>query len=483
MPSITTRATTVPRLLAAAAALAIPATAPAQTAPPAVPAVAETRAATADDPRAAASPLAVWETLGDPALVGLLRDALRDSRDVQAAAARVQGARAARTQALLDLAPAVTASVGYTRQRLASASFPVAVGRLPEQSMWDAGLGASWELDVFGRTRRGAQAQGALADAARADLRSSQVLLAAELAGAYFELRGAQERLAVARQNAANQQESLRMTVLRLEAGRGTALDTERAQAQLSATLAEIPALEAVVETTRYRMAALGGHEELAVPDLPAGRAPFVALPERVPAPTDAALHAIVRRRPDVQRDERRLAASRALVGAARADYLPRLAVGAASGYTSRGALGGLGDPGTPRYVVGPVVSWPGLDVGRVRAGVDAARAAEEEARAQYEGAVLRGAGEARAAHVVYGKARERLAQLDAAAAASERAARLARLRFSEGASDFLQVLDAERTLLEAQDRRALGRSEAAARLVAVYRALGGVWPDATPAR
>ncbi|MDF1503177.1 TolC family protein [Roseisolibacter sp. H3M3-2] len=455
------------RLLAAAAALAL-----------ALPARAQQPAPQPAPLPGTESPLAFWESLGDPALAGLLHDALRDSRDAQGAVARVRGARAARTHNLLDLAPAVTASAGYTRQRLASASFPVAVGRLPEQAMWDAGLRATWEVDVFGQLRRGAQAQGALADAAHADLRSSQVLLASELAGAYFELRGAQERLAVARRNADNQRQSLAMTETRLEGGRGTALDTERARAQLSATLAEIPALEAVVEGTRHRMAALSGRGELSVPDAPEGAAALLVFPETAAPPADAALDALVRRRPDVQGDERRLAASRALVGAARAAALEGIAVGAASGYTGRG-VGTFGDPGTPRYVVGPVVSWPALDMGRVRAGVDAARAVEEEARARYEGAVLRGTGEVRAAHVAYAKSRERLALLDSAAAASERAARLARLRFAEGASDFLPVLDAERTLLEAQDRRALGRSEASARLVAVYRTLGGAWRGA----
>jgi outer membrane protein TolC len=123
------------------------------------------------------------------------------------------------------------------------------------------------------------------------------------------------------------------------------------------------------------------------------------------------------------------------------------------------------------------VLSWAALDLGRVKAGVDEARAVESEARARYEQTVLRSIEEAETAITSYAKARERLQHLEDAAAASERAAELARLRFTEGASDFLQVLDAERSLLAAQDQLAQGRTEATIGLVALYRALGGAVP------
>ena len=434
------------------------------------------------------APAAFWEAVGDSTLARLLAEALRASPDVRGAAARVRGAQALRSAAAFDLAPTVTASAGFTRQRLASPSFPGARGALPEQELWDAGLRMSYEVDVFGRVRRGVQGRASLADAAREDERDVVVMLATEVAAAYFDLRGAQERLAVARRNAENQRGTLDLTLQRLEAGRGTELDSERARAQLSMTLAEIPALEAAAEASRYRIGVLTGRDAsslaLGVGSLPA------TLPEALPmelvgadaALRDSAVRALVRRRPDVRSAEEQVAAQSAFASAARAEYLPRLAVGAATGYTS-GALGALGNTGTPRYAVGPVVSWPALDIGRVRAGVNAARAAEQEARARYDGAVLRAAGEVETSRVAYAKARERLEHLDAAAAASARAAELARLRFAEGASDFLQVLDAERTLLESQDRRAAGHADATAKLVAVYRALGGAWPGVGSAR
>jgi len=411
-----------------------------------------------------------WEALGDTTLQRLVREALGANRDVEVARARVSGARAARLGAALDLAPTVTAVGGYSRQQMASPMVPGAIGRLPEQDLWDAGLRASWEVDVFGRLRHSLRGQGELVSAADEGVRDVRVAVASQLATAYFELRGAQDRLAVAQRNAENQRGTLEVTQLRLEAGRGTALDTERAQAQLSATLAVIPALEARIAAAQYRIAVLAGRPAAAVVPELAAAAPPVVLPD---APEVVAPEVAVRQRPDVRSAEREVAASSAFVGAAKADYLPRLAVGGTAGYTGS-SFESIGNRGTPRYAFGPVVSWPALDLGRVRAGVDAAQAGEAAARARYEQTVLRSVEEVETSLITYRKARERLRHLADAAAASERAAELARLRYTEGASDFLQVLDAERTMLDRQNERAQGLTEATTGLVAVYRALGG---------
>jgi NodT family efflux transporter outer membrane factor (OMF) lipoprotein len=309
--------------------------------------------------------------------------------------------------------------------------------------------------------------------ASQENRRDVEVLLAAEIAAAYFDLRGAEDRLAVAERNAENQRGTLEITVQRLEAGRGTALDSERARAQLSATLADIPALQAAIDAARYRLGVLTARPAESLAARVDGDVTPIALPDAIPG--EGAEHFVLQR-PDVRSAERRAAASAAFAGAARADYLPRVALTGGAGYTSS-AFDALGNGGTPRYAIGPVISWPALDFARVKAGVDAARAGEAEAKARYEQTVLRARGEIETALVTYRRAQERLGHLEEAAAASERAAELARLRYTEGASDFLQVLDAERTLLEAQDRRALGRLNATSGLVAVYRALGGGWP------
>jgi len=163
-------------------------------------------------------------------------------------------------------------------------------------------------------------------------------------------------------------------------------------------------------------------------------------------------------------------------VGAAKAAYLPRISIGGGAGYVGS-SFDALGNSNRPRYAIGPVISWPALDLGRVKAGVDVARAQEAEADAYYRKAQLQASQEIATAVVTYNKARRSLDFLEAAARASERAAGLARLRFDEGATDFLQVLDAQRTMLEAQDRLATGRTAATRGLAQVYRALGGAVP------
>jgi NodT family efflux transporter outer membrane factor (OMF) lipoprotein len=418
-------------------------------------------------------PIAFWRTLGDTTLERLVGEVVKSNHDVVAAEARLRGARAARTETALDFAPTVYATASYTRQRFASASFPGgSIGgptAFPDQTVWDAGLQLSWELDLFGRIRKSTQGRNALVGAAEADVRDFQVLLAAELAVDYFDLRGEQDRLRVARRSAENQQHTLDVTIQRLEAGRGNEFDSERARTQLNSTLAAIPALEAAVSAVEHRIAVLVGHE---VPGLdPAGddHPALSALPDSIVVPNpDIA----VRRRPDVRSAERQLAAGNAFVGAAKAEYLPRITVGGAAGYVGT-SFDALSNSNTPRYAIGPVVSLP-LNLGRVKAGVDQARAQVSEADANYRKTQLQARAEIATSIVAYTKARQSLGYLEAAAKASERAAALARLRFDEGASDLLQVLDAERTMLAAQDRLAAGRTAATTGLVAVYRALGG---------
>src|SRR6266513_2542491 len=200
-----------------------------------------------------------WDQLGDTTLSRLVGEVQPAKLDGRAARARVSAARSDRVRSALELTPAATVAAGYARQRLSSVSFPGASGVFPDQSVWNAGVDAAWDLDVFGRIRHTVQAQGALVGVAQEELRDVQVSFTAELARAYFELRGAQEQLLVARQNAENQRRTFDLTRERLEAGRGSSFDTERAQAQLSSTLASIPAREAQVAAAQYRIGTIVG--------------------------------------------------------------------------------------------------------------------------------------------------------------------------------------------------------------------------------
>ena len=420
-----------------------------------------------------AEPLVFWEAVGDTTLVRLVRQTLAANGDLRSAAARVDEARAHRTEAALDLAPTVTASAGYTRERLSLAGLPGPVDR--DRDYWDAGVQGSWEIDVFGRLRGSLRGSNALLGSTEADERAVQVTVTAELAREYMGLRGLQEQLTVARENAENQERTFELTRRRLEAGRGNELDTERARAQLSLTRAAALDLESRVTSAGYRIAVLAGRAPETVLAELSEPQPMPQLPA-MDVPVPGLIDAIVRRRPDVVSAERRVAAATAFHGAANADYLPRLALVGGIG-TSTSEFDEIGGSGTSRYAVGPVVSWPLLNLGRVKAGADAARAQRDAAEAEYQQTVLRASEEIRTAVVRYRSAHGRLELLDEAAQASRRAAELATRRFEAGAADFLQVLDADRTRLAAEEQLARGRSEAGALLVGLYRAFGAEWP------
>lgn len=427
----------------------------------------------ASDDAAVSAPSGYWEALNDTTLSRLLREVSHGNLDAQAARARVSAASSDRVRSVLDLTPSATVSAGYARQRLAATSFPGATGVFPDQTVWSTSVDASWDLDLFGQIRHNVQAQGALVDVAQEQQRDVEVTLQAQLASAYFQLRGAQEQLAVARENADNQKKTLEITRQRLAAGRGSSFDTERAQAQFSSTLATIPAREAQVAAAQYHIGTLVGRSPTVVAQELDSAAPLPVLPD-VTSIADA--QSIVRRRPDVAAAERQAAAQGALVGAAKASYLPKVTIGGSAGYLAP-EFSTVGDRTTMRYVIGPVITWPGLNLGRVKTEVDAAQAREQAARAQYSQAVLSAVEDLETTLIRYRATREQVARLEEASAASTRAAELARLRYSEGATDLLAVLDAQRNGLDAQDRLAQGKTDAAVAYAALYRAIGGLTP------
>ena len=425
-----------------------------------------------------AEPIAeFWAGFDDPTLARLVEESLAANYDLRAALARLDQARALARLSRLDLLPTVTAGGGYTESRLSEDQAPGVPREQRDRGFYDASIDAFWELDLFGRVRRSVEASRADAQAAAADLRSLQVSLAAEVARTYFELRGFQEQLRVARENADNQAETLRLTQVRFDAGRGTQFDVDRARAQLKFTQSRVPALEAVVAASAHRLAVLGGREPAALlPELETP-VPLPALPTAVAVGTPAEL---LRRRPDVLAAERRLASATALIGVATADLFPRFTVGGSFGVAAS-SLGDLFTRDGQSYAFGPAISWAFLDLGRVRARIAATDAGAEENFALYEGTVLRALEEAETSLVSYTRARREGEELRESAAASSDAARTARLRFESGVTDFLQVLDAERSLLDSEDRLAQSRTRTATALVAVYKAVAGGWPDRAP--
>jgi multidrug efflux system outer membrane protein len=413
---------------------------------------------------------AFWTQFADATLDRLIDEALAANHDLRIALAHLVEARAERHEAQFDFAPTVTASGGYTKQQFPAVDSPS--GAPLTERFYDAGFDAFWELDFFGRIRRNVEAQSAEVQGAEAGLRDAQVSVTAEVARSYFELRGEQARFAVTWRNVENQRATLELTQARLEAGRGTELDTARAQAQLSATLTSIGPLEAAIARSIHRLSVLTGREPSALRDLLAPPRELPELPE-ITAIGDPA--GLLRRRPDIRVAERQLAASTALVGVAIADLFPKVTFTGNFSYTA-GEPSQLGTAASRGYLIAPGISWAAFDLGRVRARVAGSRARADGALATYEQTVLRALEETENALITHARTRDSLSDAAAAASASQTAARLARTRYEGGLVDFLDVLDAERTQLTDEDRLAQSRTDAATSLVAVYKALGGGW-------
>ena len=414
--------------------------------------------------------VAFWKQFQDPTLDRLIRTSLRTNYSLRIALGRLMQSRALRDESLFQLAPTVTAAGGYTKQRVAAASNPF--GTAYSTSAYNAGFDAVWELDFFGGVRRGIEARNAALERRVANLHDAQVSVIAAVARNYFELRGEQSELAVARANVRIEQQALELTRAQLNAGSGTELDVARAQAQLSTTLASISPLQATVSRSMHRLSVLLGRPPDALDALLREPHPLPHLPHIVPVGSPAQM---LRRRPDIRAAELNLEESTDLVGVAIADLFPKVTFTGSIGYSAV-SLSGLGASAARAYSIGPGISWAAFDLGRVHEEIARARAGEVVALDEYRRTVLHALEQSEDALVTH--ARDLAQQRNAADAAnaSALAAHLATVRYRGGMVGFLAVLDAERTELQAEDALAADRMETATSLVAVYQALGGGW-------
>jgi NodT family efflux transporter outer membrane factor (OMF) lipoprotein len=420
-----------------------------------------------------------WSTFDDPVLTRLVETALSANHDLRVALARYDAANALAREAGFDRFPTATASADASDNRVSADQLPGSARDERDGASYSGSILAAWELDFFGRIRRNVEASRADTHASAMDLAALQVIIASEVAERYLELRGLQEQLRVARENADNQRETLHLVDVRLAAGRGTDFDSSRARAQLESTLARIPALEAAVAVAQHRLAVLAGKPPSALTAALEAPVALPSLPNRLDptAPGD-----LLRRRPDVAAAEERLHAATARIGVATADLFPRFTLAGLIG-TQAFDSSALFERDSETRLVALGVDWSFLDVGRVRARIAAAGANAAAALARYEQTVLLALEDTENALVVLAHARREDEHLERAAGDSARAARLARVRFDAGAADLLDVLDAERSKLAAEDAFADGRTRTATALVGLYRALAGGWPTRAPQR
>jgi NodT family efflux transporter outer membrane factor (OMF) lipoprotein len=412
-----------------------------------------------------------WTALGDPELDRLVEAALASSPDIEAAQARLRQSRAVLRQDKANGLPTSSASaLGLRGQGLTGAIG----GGNQILTVYNAGFDATWELDLFGANRRAVQGARADAEATQADLEATRVSLAADVAQAYVTLRDYQQRLALSRRNAEIEAHMLDLTQRRRGGGTASDLDVERLNNQLEGTRADFQPLEAQITEQLDRLAVLTGREP---GELDAELGPVAAPP---PPPETVVVGdpaALLRRRPDVRAAERRLARQTAVIGQRTADLFPKVTLLGDIGFTSA-SLSQLLTSGSFTSVAAPILQWSPLDFGRNQARIGQARAARDEALANYRKAVLSALEDAESGLDRYGRQRAAVVSLARVKASADRVAALTDLKMRGGTASTLDILDAEQRRVQADN----GLEEAQALLtqdyVALQKSLGLGWSE-----
>jgi outer membrane protein, multidrug efflux system len=414
-----------------------------------------------------------WKVFNDPELNSLITRAVQGNLQLRVAQARVREALAQRGVTAAAWWPSVNASGSYDRDRLTGNYFLPLPADVPLNYNWyQAGFDASWELDVFGGTRRAVQAANAAIAAAEFSHRDVLVTLLAEVARYYFEARSFQQRLAIARRNIASQQNALNLTRDRYRAGLSSELDVEQASALLASTEAQVPTLESSLRASIHHLSVLLAEPpgtQLPEP-APDGSLPSPPPPVPVGLPSDLLL-----RRPDVRQAERQLAAATARIGVAKSDLFPKFSLTGAAGFESVSASSWF-TPDSRFWTAGPTITWRIFDAGRIRANIRVQNARQEQALASYEQTVLTAFEDVENALVAYAKEQVRFQSLQASDNAERRALNLSLDLYKNGLADFLRVLDSERSLYSTEDALVQSQKTVSENLIALYKALGGGW-------
>jgi len=411
-----------------------------------------------------------WKAFRDDELTSIVERAAKSNLDLKLAAARVREARGLRGVSAGALLPSVGGVADYSRNR-GSENVPIpGAGR--QSNFYQAGFDASWEIDVFGGVRRGIEAADAEVEASVEAQRDVLVTLLAEVARNYIEVRGLQGQLTIARQNLDAQKKTLELTQARLQAGRAAELDVVRAQAQVSNTASQIPILESQRIQATHRLGVLIGLEPGSLREELLKTAAIPAPPPEVPVglPSD-----LLRRRPDLRRAERELAAATARIGVATAELYPKFSL---TGFFALDSVtaSDFAKWGSRAWSVGPTIQWSIFQGGRIRARIEVENARQEQAAIVYERSILIALQEVEDALIAYAKEQAHRAELSESVKANEKAVDLATQRYTQGRVDLLSVLDAQRSLYASQDAFVRSERRISEHLVALYKALGGGW-------
>ncbi|MFT7484599.1 MAG: NodT family efflux transporter outer membrane factor (OMF) lipoprotein [Candidatus Paceibacteria bacterium] len=409
-----------------------------------------------------------WEQLEDPLLNDLIERAFTDNKDLALTFSRVNEARALRGIAHANLLPDVNVNgnAGRSSSLLGGST----------SNTWQVAAEMAWELDVAGGVRRAEEAANADLQAAEETLRDVRVLVAAEVAFTYVDVRNFQVRLAIAEQNIKIQSESLVLAQQRFTAGASSALDTAQASSNLATTEASVPLLVVGLRRSMHRLGVLLGQNPASLYEDLAVFTRFPVVPDQIAVGIPANL---LRQRADLRASERQLAAQTARVGVAVADLYPHFYLPGSAGV---GAIEGARfDSGgtTGFWNLGFGFSWNLFDFGRVRNNIDVQEERVNQALLTYEATLLEALEEVENALVSYSREGTRYSALERAVAATQISVGLSGQRYAEGIDDFQQVLDAERSLFALEDSLQISKADHAKALISLYLALGGGWQEA----
>ena len=410
-----------------------------------------------------------WQLFNDDELTSLIERAAQFNKDLEIASARLREARAQRVVVASGAYPYVETTNSYTRSRNSeNASSTPGL----ESDLFQVGFDASWEIDVFGGIRRSIEAADADVSVAVENRRDVLVSLLAEVARAYLDVRGNQYRLKIAQENIVTQQKTLELTVARFEAGLSSELNVAQARAQLANTETQVPLLESRIRQGIYEIGVLIGQRPEDVVDELVTQAPVPPIPPQVPVGLPSEL---LRRRPDIRKCEKELAASTARIGVATAALFPSFSLTGTWGTASVDASS-VFNWGSRTWSIGPTISWPIFDAGKIRAAIKVQNARQQQALALYEKTVLQALSDVESALIAYIKEQERNRSLVVAVNANQRAFDIGEELYSKGLVDFLNVLDSQRSLYTSQDALAQSTSTISTNMVALFKSLGGGW-------
>ena len=405
-----------------------------------------------------------WSVLNDPTLTQLVTDALKANLDLRTAVSALRQARATRNVTAAGFWPSVNATGSYTR------SGPLGGGGATD--LFENGLDASWEVDVFGGVRRGIEVADANVDAAVENIRDVLTSVAAEVATDYVALRAFQQRIQIANDNLKAQQHTAELTRRKFKGGLDTALDVANAEAAVASTEATIPPLETSARQTVYALSVLLARPPAALKEELSAPGPIPQAPAQVPVGLPSAL---LQRRPDIRKSEALIHAATAQIGVAEAEWFPQFSLTGSFGYESD-KVRTLLRSGNSLWSFGPSVTWPIFTAGKIQANIEEQNAAQEQTILAYQKTVLTALQDVENSLVAFALEQQHRQLLEQAVKANTKAVDLSTQLYTEGTSDFLSVIVAQQSLLSSQDALVQSNQAIATDLISLYKALGGGW-------